>query len=67
MVIDAQTESKIKEHQLTGTVGFVSWRRLKEVFRAANELRDTETLVSYSIDDRGIEYKVVSFQSVSGA
>ena len=51
--------AEIEAHNVTGcTVGFASWRRMVEIFRAANELRPGETLKSFQVDDRGITFRV---------
>lgn len=52
--------TEIEAHNVTSccSVGFTSWRRLVEIFRAAGELRPGETLKSFQIDDRGITFRV---------
>lgn len=58
--IDAETGARIEPLGSTGVVGFCSWRRLGEVFRNAEEIRQTEKLVSYRITSDGIFYSVKS-------
>jgi hypothetical protein len=55
---DAKTGTEIPAHSVSGITGFVSWRRLAEIFRAAHEVKSFEDLVSYQIDDRGITFRV---------
>lgn len=57
--IDAKTGAKI-ECLAGGLEGFVSWRRLAEVFREGNEIRPSEELVSYRLTSEGIHYRVKS-------
>ena len=53
------TGAEIEAHNVTGySVGFASWRRLVEIFKAAGELRPGETLKSFQVDDRGITFRV---------
>lgn len=42
----------------SGLAGAISWRRLEEVFRAANEIRPDEEITHYTIDDHQIIYHV---------
>lgn len=37
-----------------GTAGFISWRRLKELLRAAKEIKENERLRSYTVTEDGI-------------
>jgi hypothetical protein len=59
IAIDAKTGEATRDEG-GGVVGFCSWKRLAELFRDAKEVRDTEELVSYRIDWRGITYRVRS-------
>lgn len=53
--------NELQAHEVRGaTVGFISWRRLAEVLRAAGELRDYERADGYQIDDRGVTVRVVN-------
>lgn len=56
---DAKTGNQIKTHEVGGgSTGFCSWRRLSEIFRAAEEVRNYEELLSFQIDERGITFRV---------
>jgi hypothetical protein len=56
---DAKTGHEIAAHEVQyGIVGFISWRRLSEIFRASKEIQPTEELLSFQIDDRGITFRV---------
>ena len=41
-----------------GLCGFVSWRRLQEVFHSSNELRPNERVKYWRISDDGITYGI---------
>lgn len=58
ITIDAKTGQTSTSEETGGVVGFCSWRRLAEVFKAAGELKPTEAMVSYRLDDHGIHYRV---------
>ena len=36
--------------------GYISWSRLCDVFRDANELRDGERVINFSVSERGINF-----------
>jgi hypothetical protein len=58
---DAKTGNPIEAHNvgsMGGVTGFISWRRLCELFRDGKEIRDNEALLSFQIDERGITYRV---------
>lgn len=58
VTIDAKTGQVSLYPPEGGVVGFFSWRRLSEILYSAGEVRPTEILVSFSVDERGIEYRV---------
>lgn len=59
-IFDAETGKEIAAHEKESyVVGFVSWRRLHEVFKAAGEITKDERAVSWKVDDRGITFRVI--------
>lgn len=40
----------------SGLSGYVSWRRLEEILRAAGSLRKDETIKGYRVGDAGINF-----------
>lgn len=58
ITIDAQSGKIATSEAMGGVVGFCSWRRLAELFRDAGELKTTEKLISYRLDEHGIHYRV---------
>jgi hypothetical protein len=56
----AATGRPIETHEVRScVVGFCSWKRLAEVYRAAGELKEGETIESFQVDERGISIRVV--------
>jgi len=56
---DISTGEEIPAHKVeAGATGFISWRRIAEVLRAAEELRPDETAVSIQVDERGLSFRV---------
>lgn len=58
ITIDASTGKVSTSEATGGVVGFFSWRRLAEILRDAKEIKPTERLVSYRLDEHGIHYRV---------
>lgn len=58
IVIDAETGKVSSTESHGGVVGFISWRRLAEMFREAGETKAGEKMISYKLDDHGIHYRV---------
>ena len=56
--IDAKTGKLTEGGGGVSAGGFCSWRRLREVFRDAKELKPGEELISYKLDEHGIHYRV---------
>lgn len=54
---DAKTGKEMPAHEATGVAGFVSWRRLSELFRASGEVKPNEDLLSFQVDERGIMFR----------
>lgn len=58
ITIDARTGQISSTEELGGVMGFLSWSQLAEVLRNAKEVRPTEQIVSYRLDDHGIHIRV---------
>ena len=56
--INADTGQKMPAHAVSGVTGFVSWRRLREVFARAGETTGKEQIASWQIDERGITFRL---------
>lgn len=56
--INAKTGHEMRAHGAAGLASFCSWRRLEEVMRSGGEVRPTEDLLSYQLDDRGITIRM---------
>lgn len=62
---DPKTNLEIAAHEASqgsDLVGFASWYRLEEVFRAANEIHPYEDITSFQVDARGICFRVRRFK-----
>lgn len=58
---DAKTGREIPSHEVRGaTVGFISWVRLPELFKAGGETRPNERMLSFQVDERGITFWVTT-------
>lgn len=44
---DAESGKEVPAHSVSGVTGFVSWRRLKEVFSRAGEITGKEQVASW--------------------
>lgn len=55
---DAKIGKEMPAHEARGVAGFISWRRLAELFRTSGEVRASEDLLSFQVDDRGISFRV---------
>lgn len=56
---DAKTGEQLEAHEVgVSSTGFCSWGRLSEVFRAAEEVRNYEELLSFQVDERGITFRL---------
>lgn len=53
IVIDAKTGEQSGRDPM-GNSGFISWRRITEVLKAAGEIKPTEELTHLVIDQNGI-------------
>lgn len=57
--IEVPSGREVPAHEVRASVvGFTSWRRLEEVFRAAGEINPRERLEGVQIDERGITFRV---------
>lgn len=57
----AETGNEIPAHEAqreANVVGFCSWKRLKEIFERAGELRGEEVIASFQVDERGITFRI---------
>lgn len=53
-----ETGMEVPAHTVSGQTGFISWRRLAEVLRAAGELKPHEIADTVQVDLRGLAFRV---------
>lgn len=64
MRFDAKNGLEIAPHQNTdGAAGFISWKRLPEIFRKGGEIKLDEELVAFQVDERGITFTVTKLDT----
>ena len=62
IVIDAKTGKISSTESHAGVVGFISWRRLADMFLYSGEVNPNEELISYRLSEDGIHFKVAIFK-----